>query len=126
MVSNPKPEPDAGKLACPVPTNSGCGYPLILERAGPRFDPLKPRYISGAANLGILGECKSQRDAPSPCSEEPGLATFAASGSSPLCQPSCHHVSKGESGHLGDSLIIRPAHSLVVAYGQARLTPSNH
>jgi hypothetical protein len=43
MVNDPKPEPDAGKLACPVPTSSGCGYPLTLERAGPRFDPRMPR-----------------------------------------------------------------------------------
>jgi hypothetical protein len=43
MVNDPKPEPDAGKLARPVPTSSGCGYPLTLEGEGARYRPLACR-----------------------------------------------------------------------------------
>ena len=57
MVNDPKPEPEAGKLARPVPTSSGCGYPLTLEGEGPRSGPKRPWHAAGARNRGILGDC---------------------------------------------------------------------
>lgn len=60
MVNGPKPEPDAGKLACPVPTSSGCGYPLTLEGEGPRSGLNTPYNDLGALNRSswtIVQDC---------------------------------------------------------------------
>ena len=59
-VFQEKPEPDAVKVARPVPTSSGCGYPLTLEGEGPRSGPRSPDEPPGlliGASWAIIQDC---------------------------------------------------------------------